>query len=175
MFPESGVRMAQPARAVVALGSNLPGAQGSPVDLLEAALSLLSEAGLPVLRRSSWWMSSAWPDPSRNEYRNGVAIVEATMAPDAAIRRLLEIEVRLGRRRGSPNADRTVDLDLIDHTGCVMATADLVLPHPRAHERCFVMGPLAEIAPDWRHPTLGLKASDLAAQAPVGRDARPAP
>ena len=97
------------------------------------------------------------------------------MTPDAAIRRLLEIEVRLGRRRGSPNADRTLDLDLIDHTGCVIETADLVLPHPRAHERCFVMGPLAEIAPDWRHPTLGLTASDLAARAAVGRDARPAP
>lgn len=55
-----------------------------------------------------------------------------------------------------------------------MHSPGLTLPHPRAHERLFVMGPLAEIAPDWRHPVLDLTASDLAPRAPVGRDARPA-
>jgi 2-amino-4-hydroxy-6-hydroxymethyldihydropteridine diphosphokinase len=164
----------RPVLAVVALGSNLPGDHGSPVDLLEAALTFFSEAGLPIVRRSSWWTSSAWPDPSANEYRNGIAIVEATMDPDAMIRRLLEIETRFGRSRGARNADRTLDLDLIDHGGRVMDTPDLTLPHPRAHDRRFVMGPLAEIAPDWRHPRSGRTASSLAAEATVGRDARPA-
>lgn len=173
-FPESGVGAVKPVRAVVALGSNLSGGHGSPEDLLEAALSLFSGAGLPILRRSCWWTSSAWPDPSANEYRNGVAIVEATIDADETIRRLLGIEARFGRRRGVRNADRTLDLDLIDHGGRVMSSPDLTLPHPRAHERRFVMGPLAEIAPDWRHPQSGFTASDLAARAVVGRDARPA-
>jgi 2-amino-4-hydroxy-6-hydroxymethyldihydropteridine diphosphokinase len=158
----------------VALGSNLAGDHASPEELLEAALSFFSKAGLPVLRRSCWWRSSSWPDPSGNEYRNGVAIVEATITPEETIRRLLEIEGRFGRTRDARNADRTLDLDLIDHGGSVMHSPGLTLPHPRAHERLFVMGPLAEIAPDWRHPVLGLTASDLAARAPVGRDARPA-
>ena len=92
----------------------------------------------------------------------------------ATIGRLLEIEVRFGRSRGTRNADRTLDLDLIDHGGLVMQSARLTLPHPRAHERGFVMGPLSEIAPDWRHPVLDLTASELAASASVARDARPA-
>lgn len=127
------------------------------------------------MRRSCWWTSSAWPDPSANEYRNGVAIVEATMDANQTIRRLLEIEARFGRRRGVRNADRTLDLDLIDHGGCILDSPDLTLPHPRAHERRFVMGPLSEIAPDWRHPRLGRTAAALAGEARVGRDARPAP
>lgn len=96
------------------------------------------------------------------------------MDPDAMIRRLLEIETRFGRRRGVRNADRTLDLDLIDHGGRVLDTPELTLPHPRAHDRRFVMGPLAEIAPDWRHPRSGRTASSLVAEAKVGRDARPA-
>jgi 2-amino-4-hydroxy-6-hydroxymethyldihydropteridine diphosphokinase len=174
-FPECGVGASRPVRAVVALGSNLSGDYGSPLDLLEAALSFFSQAGLPVLRRSSWWRSSAWPDLSANEYRNGVAIVEATMDAEATIQRLLEIERRFGRIRGRRNADRTLDLDLIDHGGRLMETSVLTLPHPRAHERRFVMGPLAEIAPDWRHPRLGRSASDFAAEAVIGLDARPVP
>ncbi len=158
----------------MALGSNLAGDHASPEDLLEAALSFFSEAGLPILRRSCWWRSSPWPDPSANEYRNGVAIVEATINPGETIRRLLEIEGRFGRARGVRNADRTLDLDLIDHGGSLMQSPGLTLPHPRAHERLFVMGPLAEIAPDWRHPVLGLTASELAGRATAGRDARPA-
>lgn len=97
------------------------------------------------------------------------------MAPAETIRRLQEIERRFGRQRGGRNADRTLDLDLIDHTGVRLDAEGLILPHPRAHERRFVMGPLAEIAPDWRHPGLGLRASDLVARATVGRDARPTP
>ncbi len=97
------------------------------------------------------------------------------MDAEATIQRLLEIERRFGRIRGRRNADRTLDLDLIDHGGRLMETSELTLPHPRAHERRFVMGPLAEIAPDWRHPRLGRSASDFAAEAVIGLDARPVP
>jgi 2-amino-4-hydroxy-6-hydroxymethyldihydropteridine diphosphokinase len=157
----------------VALGSNLAGDYASSEALLEAALARFPEAGLPVLARSGWWRSAAWPDPTGPEYRNGIALVEADGPPERVLARLLAIETALGRARSARNAPRTLDLDLIAHGRRVVEAPGLTLPHPRAHERLFVMGPLAEIAPGWVHPVLGKTAADLAATAPVGRDARP--
>lgn len=91
----------------------------------------------------------------------------------AAMTALLGLETEFGRRRGRANAPRTLDLDLIALGRTVLDEPDITLPHPRAHERAFVMGPLAEIAPDWIHPRLGATARALAAQARVGRGAEP--
>ena len=158
---------------IVALGSNLSGDFPSSEALLETALARLDQAGLPVLRRSRWWRSAAWPDPSGPEYRNGVAIVEAPPEPRSVLDTLFSIEAEFNRKRAVRNAPRTLDLDLIAHGRTILHDEALRLPHPRAHERLFVMGPLAEIAPDWRHPLLGLEARKLAAAACVGRDAAP--
>ena len=130
-------------------------------------------AGLPVLARSSWWRSAAWPDPNGPEYRNGVALVETTMPPRAVLEALSSIEQAFDRKRIARNAARTLDLDLIAHGRQVIREPGLIVPHPRAHERRFVMGPLAEIAPAWVHPILGLGAAELAAKAAVGQDAEP--
>ena len=87
---------------------------------------------------------------------------------------LLEVEDAFGRRRGVANSPRTLDLDLIAF-GRVVSTDDgLILPHPRAADRRFVMGPLADIAPDWVHPANGRTAAALFAAANVGIDAAPA-
>jgi 2-amino-4-hydroxy-6-hydroxymethyldihydropteridine diphosphokinase len=157
----------------VALGGNLAGDFQSSEALLEAALARFPQAGLPVLARSRWWRSAPWPDRQGNEYRNGVAIVEANGPPEAVLEALFTMERSFGRTRGVPNAPRTLDLDLIAHGRAILNGAGLVLPHPRAHDRLFVMGPLAEIAPGWRHPVSGRTAADLAATATVGRDAMP--
>ena len=158
---------------IVALGGNMAGDFGSSEALLEAALAGFAEAGLPILLRSSWWRSAAWPDPNAQEYRNGVVLVEARLSPQELIRTLFTIEARFGRERGARNASRTLDLDLIAYGRLISDDPALTLPHPRAHERLFVMGPLAQIAPGWRHPVLGRTAADLAAAASVGRDATP--
>ena len=107
------------------------------------------------------------------EYRNGVAIVEAHAGPRAVLACLLSVETDLDRERGPRNAARTLDLDLIAYGRDVLDDEGLSLPHPRAHERLFVMGPLAEIAPEWRHPVLGRSAASLATTATVGADALP--
>lgn len=159
---------------IVALGSNLRGAYASLEALLEAALAQFEAAGLHVVARSSWWKSAAWPDPTGPEYRNGVALVETTLGPRETLDALHRIERAFGRERGEANAARTLDLDLISFGRAEMDTPGLMIPHPRAHQRRFVMGPLAEIAPAWRHPTLGATAESLSTSATVGRDAAPA-
>lgn len=158
---------------VVALGSNLKGDRPSVQALLEAALERFASEGLSVVRRSSWWRSAAWPDPTGPAYLNAVAIVETRLDPLQVLAALRRIEDAFGRRRGEPNAARTLDLDLIAHGRTLLLTEGLVLPHPRAADRLFVMGPLAEIAPDWTHPVSKARAADLAAAATIGRDARP--
>jgi len=165
--------MDQANLAVIAIGGDLRGDFANVEALLEAALERFASRGLVIVKRSSWWRSAAWPDPDQPEYRNAVLLVEARPPANEMLHSLLAIETAFGRRRVGANRPRTLDLDLIDHSGQVIAAPGLILPHPRAHERLFVMGPLAEIAPDWRHPVSGRTARDLAASAPVGRDATP--
>jgi 2-amino-4-hydroxy-6-hydroxymethyldihydropteridine diphosphokinase len=158
---------------VIAMGSSLAGDYASSTALLDAALTRFEAAGLNIARRSGWWRSAAWPDPSQPDYLNGVVLVETSLSPQGLMRALLALEARFGRIRSHANAPRTLDLDLIAYGRRVIDEPGLVVPHPRAHERRFVMGPLAEIAPDWRHPVLGETAAALAASATVGADAAP--
>ncbi len=155
----------------MALGCNLPGAYTSREALLEAALAALPEEGLELVARSTWWASAAWPDPDGPEYRNGVVIVRTALSPAETLAALHRVEERFGRARAEANASRTLDLDLIAY-GRIVLEDDVWLPHPRAHERLFVMGPLAELASAWIHPVNGEPAFRLAATATVGRDAR---
>ena len=158
---------------VIAIGGNLD-LQGAPVQaVLDAALARFPGEGLEVLRRSHWWRSKAWPDPTQPPYLNGVVLVRTDLSARGVLQALLRIEASLGRRRGEPNAPRTLDLDLIACGRDVIDEPDLILPHPRAADRRFVMGPLSEIAPEWRHPLLGETARALLAQASVGDDAQP--
>lgn len=170
---ESGPQHSDQA-VVVALGSNLKGGFETTQALLEAALTTLDEAGLSVVARSNWWRSAAWPDPSEPAYLNGVVLVETTLALHETLARLHAVEARFGRIRHEANAARTLDLDLIAFGREVADEGGVIVPHPRAADRLFVMGPLAEIAPGWRHPIYGTTAAELAALATVGVDAAPA-
>ena len=157
---------------IVALGCNDKGDWSSCQEVLEAALARFRPEGIDVLVRSSWWQSQAWPDPTDPPFLNGVAIVRTDLEKHDLMRTLGRIEDIFGRRRSIRNAPRTLDLDLIAY-GREQGDCDgLILPHPRAADRLFVMGPLAEISPDWTHPAGG-RAFDLAQAATVARDARP--
>ncbi len=158
---------------IVALGSNLPGAYGSSRELLESVLEKMPVEGIGVLAVSQWWRSRAWPDLTDPDYLNGVAIVETNLQAEQLLTRLTQIESAYGRGRTAQNAPRPLDLDLIAYGRRRIDAPGLTIPHPRAHDRLFVMGPLAEIAPDWIHPGTGLPARRLAETATVGRDAAP--
>ncbi|MFN3229814.1 MAG: 2-amino-4-hydroxy-6-hydroxymethyldihydropteridine diphosphokinase [Asticcacaulis sp.] len=158
---------------LIALGSNLPGQFKAPQDNLFACLGVLSDLGLNITVVSRMWRSTAWPNPDDPEYINAVAIVECDMNVLALLSVLQDVEVRFGRTRQGINAPRTVDLDLIAYGRVCLTDATLTLPHPRAHERGFVMGPLCDILPDWRHPVTGLTAEAHYRTVSVGTDARP--
>jgi 2-amino-4-hydroxy-6-hydroxymethyldihydropteridine diphosphokinase len=161
------------AAVIVALGCNDKGAWSSCREALEAALARFRCEGIDVVARSAWWSSLAWPDPSDPPFLNGVVIVRTEHDPHALMAALGRIEDAFGRQRSLRNAPRTLDLDLIAYGRLSGDLDGLILPHPRAAERRFVMGPLAEIAPDWSHPVTGAASADLARGAAVARDAHP--
>eukprot|EP01036_Dinobryon_divergens_P055551 gene55551-74169_t len=116
--------------------------------LLEAALARFPGEGLEVIARSSWWKSAAWPDPHDPPFLNGVVRIRTALDPHALMAALGRIERAFGRTPSARNAPRTLDLDLVAFGRLAGDLDGLILPHPRAAERLFVMGPLAEIAPD---------------------------
>jgi len=123
---------------------------------------------------SRLWLSRAWPDPTEPPYRNSVLQGRTDLSPSEVMAVLHALEAEAGRVRGGrANAPRTLDLDLIAYGDRIIEESGLTIPHPRAHERAFVMGPLAEIAPDWVHPVLKRNAAELYAATTVGRDAHP--
>lgn len=157
---------------VVALGCNDCGVWSDCREALEAALARFRAEGIDVVARSSWWRSAAWPDPNDPPFLNGVVMVRTEHGPHELMAALGRIEEAFGRLRGAANAPRTLDLDLIAYGRTTGDLDGLILPHPRAAERLFVMGPLAEIAPGWRHPG-GETAEMLASRALIGKDATP--
>ena len=158
---------------LVGIGSNLaaPGF-ASPQDTAEAAIAELPAIGVAVVARSPWYLSEPVPASDQPWFVNGVVAVATALPPEALLARLLTLETRFGRERGARNAARSLDLDLLDYDGRQCATATLVLPHPRLHERRFVLVPLRDIAPDWRHPELRISAGELVARLPPGQPVR---
>jgi 2-amino-4-hydroxy-6-hydroxymethyldihydropteridine diphosphokinase len=157
----------------VALGANLPSlAYGRPSSTLAAALDMLDEHRVRVIRRSRWYETAPVPMSDQPWYVNGVAEVATDLLPGALLQALHAVEARLGRVRGTVNAARIIDLDLLAYGGRI-ATDWPVLPHPRLHERAFVLQPLRDIAPDWRHPVSGLGINAMLARLESGQVTRP--
>lgn len=153
---------------LIALGANLPTARfGPPAQGLDAALEALAERGIRSAARSRWYRSAPAPPATGPWFVNGVIRAETALAPVPLMACLLEVESAFGRRRSVAGADRPLDLDLLDHHGRILDRAGdeggpaLVLPHPRLAERAFVLVPLLEMAPDWRHPVSGAGAAAL--------------
>jgi 2-amino-4-hydroxy-6-hydroxymethyldihydropteridine diphosphokinase len=153
--------------SLIALGSNLAGRFPSSAAAVEAAIRAIDGDVIRVAARSRLYRSLAWPDPSDPEFVNAAVSVETSLPPAELLARLHRIEAEFGRKRERTNAPRTLDLDIIDYDGLVSADGETpILPHPRATDRAFVLVPLMEVAPGWRHPATGAAISDLVASLP---------
>jgi 2-amino-4-hydroxy-6-hydroxymethyldihydropteridine diphosphokinase len=156
---------------LIALGASLPSAAGEPKQTLRAALADLAARGVTVQRQSGFYTSEAWPDPSDPPFINAVAHVRTVLPPSDLLRVLHTVEAKFGRQRELRNAPRTLDLDLLDYDGRV-ESGGLELPHPRMADRLFVLLPLRDVAPEWRHPITGRTVDDLIAAAPPAQVSR---
>ncbi len=160
---------------LLGLGANLDHpVHGAPRATLEAALEVLAAAGIVVVRRSRWYRSAPVPVSDQPWFVNAVAEVRAELEPAALLAVLHQVEAGFGRVRRRRNEARILDLDLLAYGARVSGPGELpVLPHPRLAERAFVILPIAELAPDWRHPVTGLSAAELARRLPPDQAAEP--
>lgn len=148
------------------------GAEGPA--LLTQALDAMREAGFELRAASGVWRTPAWPPGAdQPDYFNAVVVADLPGAgPEAIYAALRQIEARFGRERRMRWESRTLDLDLLALGAAEGVFGEIILPHARLHERVFVLAPLAEVAPDWRHPGRGETVRDMLAALEVGEGYR---
>ena len=161
---------------LIGIGANLPSeAYGSPLETCEAAIAALDgRAGVRVVRRSRWFESAPVPMSDQPWYVNGACMVKTHLDAATLLRQLHDIEAEFGRIRGEKNAPRVLDLDLLAYDDLVSdSSIGMEIPHPRLHERAFVLLPLRDLAPGWRHPVTGAPLDALISQLPSDQVVRP--
>ena len=175
-------------KALISLGANVTLTGRSLAEILSSAIDLVAETdGIVFHSRSRWFRTPAFPPGSGPDFVNGAAVLETALDPEAVLAALHGAEAGLGRVRPARWAPRVCDLDLIaiEHTvlpdratlerwmaidlgqAQTVAPPRLILPHPRMHERGFVLAPLADVAPDWRHPVVGQTVVEMLAALPA--------
>lgn len=175
--PKSGKKLPQiRTKVLVALGSNRSSREGAPEEVVKKGIAALAKCFGVIRSTSPLYQTPAFPPGSGADYINAVVLFETDAAPHEIIKSLHEIEAQMGRTRKKRWGARTLDLDLIAMGQVVLPDSQthaewralplpeqmsrapdlLIVPHPRVQERAFVLVPLADVAPDWRHPALGL-------------------
>lgn len=158
---------------LIALGSNLATSPWkAPVDICLAALDRLEALGVRICALSRFYETAPVPLSDQPWFVNAVASVDCDLPAAALLALLHHVEAEFGRVRRAVNEARLLDLDLIDHNG-VLNEVTPVLPHPRLSGRAFVLYPLHDVAPGWRHPVDGRSVVDLIAMLPPDQAIRP--
>ena len=141
---------------ILSLGSNLPSHFGNKFDNLKFAMSFLEGYGILIDKKSSFYETPSYPDKNNPKFVNIVISVKTDLPPVDLISVLIHIEEKLGRRRNKKNDPRTCDIDIIDYNNEVLDfrynNLELVVPHKELTSRNFVLFPLQEILPNWKHP-----------------------
>ncbi len=138
-------------RVFIGAGSNL----GNRAQFLrEAQTEFENTPGIRLRQASTVEETAPVGGPPQDHFLNAVWAAETELAPEALLQRLLTIEQKFGRVRREKNGPRTLDLDILFYGDAVIEKPGLTIPHPRAHERAFVLRPMAELAPQWQHPRL---------------------
>ena len=151
---------------IIALGSNQTGPWGSPEQTIAQALRALDHGPIKLKRTSAFIKTAPFGVTNQPDFVNAVAEVKTALSPYALLRRLHMVERSAARKRGRRWGPRTLDLDLIDYHGLQIKQKGivqkaLILPHPGIAARSFVLQPLAEIAPRWKHPITHKTASSM--------------
>ena len=150
---------------LIGLGANLDSREGAPPVTFASALGAMAARRIRVLKVSRFYQTPAWPNPADPAFTNAVVRVQTPLGPAGLLDALHRIEDEFGRIREAKNAPRTLDLDLLDYDGRV-EVGPPELPHPRLAGRAFVLVPLADVAPDWRHPVTRRSVAELIAAIP---------
>ena len=147
---------------IIGIGSNLKSdIYSSRLEACQKSVKLIKEHNIHVCKQSSWYETAPVPISTQSNFINGVISIETEFNSLDLLTLLLSIEEKMGRIRGKENAARIIDLDLISYNDETVESKTLTLPHPRFCERAFVVQPLYEIAPDWKHPILGITIEKL--------------
>ena len=142
-------------KIIIGVGGNIYSEDGShPIEVCTNAINTLVDYSINVEKQSKWYSSEPIPKSNQPNFFNCVILARSELNEYDVLKSLHEIEKKFGRKRNQINEARTIDLDLIDHSSKVIQNNKITLPHPRAHIRKFVMGPLGEIFPKWIHPIL---------------------
>ncbi len=166
--------MALKTRLLIGLGANLtPDGFATPQAGCEAAMVMLDDLGVKIIRMSPWYESAPVPLSDQPWYLNAVAEAATTFDAAETLAVLHLVETRFGRVRSLRNAARVLDLDLLDFGGQIHNEEALKLPHPRMHERAFVLLPLRDLVADWEHPQSGETLDALIGHLPDDQLIRP--
>ena len=140
---------------IIGIGGNLSSDDGShPIDVAIKAINCLKDYSIEVTKQSSWYETEPIPKSDQPNFFNCVIFANTTLDELNVLKSLHEIEHINGRRRKRINEARVIDLDLIDYSNKILISNEIIIPHPRAHQRRFVMEPLAELDANWIHPIL---------------------
>ena len=158
---------------IVALGANLPSRFGSPAQTLDKACVRMNALGVKIIKRSRTWITAPVPISDQPWYHNEIVSVDTSLSSYELLEQLQTIEKEFGRVRTIRNAPRVLDLDLIAYNDEVLSKPELIVPHPRMHQRAFVLLPLRDVVKQWHHPTLHVSLDDLISNLPKDQKAIP--